>query len=374
MNNLKIARVGLFVILMIFVCSLNTEASDNPPGNWKTIIKGQEFTSMIKLTSSAENDTLIIDCKIHDTGSDDGIYLRDVNNVYIKNCEIYNVGGSGIRLGSGGSTSNVTIEGNTIYNTIENGISVAQRYESGIDHKNLRILNNIIHDTATPGDDKHHGIYVQSQDSLIEGNTVYNCNGGNGISIRSSGIVRKNKLWNIDGTPIKYYGDHMKGPSDLLLIENNIAYDSGESVIRIGDIVSSSLAVSNFVVRFNTAISFDSSVYTFENNLPQYNVSVYGNILINTKSSSRIVTGALDYDSRNYKSTSLEGFSNSTSPYDFHLKEGHPATGFATGESDFPEEDIDGDSRSSDHLNAGADQSTNTQSPIAPPKNLRLSS
>ena len=102
----------------------------------------------------------------------------------------------------------------------------SQCSEDGVDHHNLVIKENVIFDNGT--NDHEHNIYVQVADSLIENNTMYNSS-GNGISIRSTGVVRNNVIWNSAKSCIRYFNDHAPGPPDTLIIENNYCQlsDSG---------------------------------------------------------------------------------------------------------------------------------------------------
>jgi hypothetical protein len=87
-------------------------------------------------------------------------------------------------------------------------------------------------------------------------------------------------------------------------------------------------------------------------------VVVYGNIVINTQDiGATIREDHIDYLSGNYISTSTEGFVDSLAePFDFHLTELSPAVTFANNEIDFPRIDADGETRSINHLDAGAYQ------------------
>lgn len=84
---------------------------------------------------------------------------------------------------------------------------------------------------------------------------MLNAADGNGISVRSSGVVRGNT---VDGTAksgIAYYADHMHGPSNTLIIEQNtlrnVGRDSGRCAIDLLSIPDRRLAVRKFVIRDN---------------------------------------------------------------------------------------------------------------------------
>ncbi|KJS41360.1 MAG: hypothetical protein VR70_04940, partial [Rhodospirillaceae bacterium BRH_c57] len=200
---------------------------------------------------SAYDNTLIRNVTINNV-SGDGIFLRNVDNVRIENVTVNNVSGVGIKLSSEGSTSNVIIEGSTIKNAGTDGISAAQRESNGIDHPGLQILNNTIDTTGTKGSSGlYHGIYVQSTDFLIHGNKVLNSTDGNGISVRSSGVVSDNMVDTSGKSGIGYFSDHMRGPSNTLTIEGNIVVNSATQFSTRGDIELLNSTTSNMVKNYN---------------------------------------------------------------------------------------------------------------------------
>ena len=333
---------------------------------WRHVFEDFDITEPVNIVGHQWDDTLLQNCRIHDTGSF-GILLRDVDNVTIRNCEIHDIAESGIRLSARGSTANVTIEGNSIHDVQGDGIRVAQRSAQGVDHEALRILGNTIRDTGlccNQGD--YHGIYVQSQDFVIDGNLVLHAHDGDGISARSSGVIRNNVVGYVGKSAIAYYGDHRRGPSDRLLVENNIAFENGfygsirRAAIHLLAIPNGSFAVRNYEVRFNTVVSRRDGYYALmvsdDHADSAYDVDVYANILANSASARHVRTGPITRESRNLETSTLFGFVSASEPYDFHLQDHHAARGYATGEPSFPATDLDGDPRSAGALDAGADQ------------------
>lgn len=325
------------------------------------------LTKSIKLEGAEWNNTLVRNVTIHDVDGY-GILLRDVDNVCIVDSTVRDVSESGIRLSISGSTSNVTIAGNHIYSIGENGINAGQRVDDGVDHRNLRIVNNEVRDTGLCcTDGLHHGLYIQAQDFHIEGNRVMNSRDGNGISVRSSGVIRGNTVGYAGKSAIAYYADHMHGSSDRLVIENNIAYGNGHhgtagrAAIDLLSIPEPRYAAHEFVMRFNTAVSLNPDLPALavagDYGAANYRVSAYGNLLVNI-AAGPIQTGPLDRNTSNVEAMDLTGFLSPSEPYDFHIELGHAATGAASMEPEFPPRDIDGQPRLAGRVDAGADQIT----------------
>ncbi len=95
--------------------SCDTPATVYDPADFDHVFDGVERTSTLSLDGHEWDNTLVRNCKIHDTGGD-GIYIRNVRNVVIYNCEIWNVGSAegnrGIKISGSGSTQDVVIDGN----------------------------------------------------------------------------------------------------------------------------------------------------------------------------------------------------------------------------------------------------------------------
>lgn len=219
--SMKMALSGTFANFARAGC---TQLSATSEHGYKRILRDFESNKTLEIDGPEWDDTLIVGCRITDVEGD-GIRIRNVNNLTIKGCTIKNVGGRGIALRSTGGTTNVTIIGNRIENTGSDGISAAQREANGIDHLGLVIGWNFIKDTGKSGrDGRQHSIYSQASDAVIVSNTISSGREGNGISIRSSGLVACNQ---ISGTSrsrkpgIRYFADHASGPSSKLVIRNN---------------------------------------------------------------------------------------------------------------------------------------------------------
>lgn len=350
---------------------------------WNQVIEDCDVNGQpLELIGSEFDNTLVRFNTIHDTGSGkDGIFLRDVSNVHIYQNEIYNIDGmAGIRASIYGNSDSITIDSNEIYNVQRDGIFIPQRSNDNPPTTNtlVKIVNNTIYDTGLNDSPPYptHSIYCQAPDALIEGNNIYGNRHSHAISIRSSGIIRSNWIQGSksDSTVragIRYFSDHKTGPSDLLLIENNFVLVKEDSMNGI-DIFEASVlydgsnsdydhVVKNFIIRFNTVVLKGANGQGIDIH-DDYNDSrvdsiVSGNLVIHTHDTSK----AIETPSNTLKEGNL--ITDSTADLvdvdggDLHLTSSHSAIGYATGiVSDFPEEDIDGDSRNISRLDAGADQ------------------
>ena len=222
------------------------------------VIENLTLTSTMDIIGPEWDNTLIRNVTIKDVRGD-GMMIRNVDNLRIENVTIENVSGYGIRLSSTGSTSDVVIADSTFTNIGRDGIIAAQDKANGVDHPGLQILNNTIDSTGLNGGTSNmmHGMYIQATDFLIDGNHIINSTDANGISVRSSGVISNNLIEDARGSGVAYFADHYKGPSDLLVIENNTIINTGigtnRSDVNLLGIPSgqTDAAVSNFIVRNN---------------------------------------------------------------------------------------------------------------------------
>jgi len=201
----------------------------------------------------------------------------------------------------------------------------------------------------------HHGIYWKGKDVLIEENQFEAGEQphGNAISVRSSGIIRKNIILNSPKNGIMYYSNHPG--SDSLLIENNfLAFNTyGISCAKLGNLDYHN---ENVIIRFITVLSAANySVYIAKDYEATTSFSIYGNLLVNATE---------EYFTTFYDVSGIENNLAVAGGIDFidptkgdlHLMPGSIAGDYCAGLAFFPLTDIDGDMRLSETLNAGADE------------------
>ena len=347
----------LFLHIHIYSCSPN-QLIHNSYGEWETIINNRSYTESLVLT--VKNNNTYIEGVEFKNIKGNAIFLRNVTNVYIKDCIIHDIDGYGIVLSSNGSTDKITIDNCKIYNTSQSGIHSKQREEKNINHTNLLIKNNSIYNNGS------HNIYIQSTDSIIE-NNIFHSASSNAISIRSSGIIRGNQVWNANKACIRYWSDHNAGTSDKLQIENNVCYllDPGKRTSAISlvwsEIVPPDWVVNNYTIRFNTVILLTDQIFGIEvesSNFNDKHIEVYGNLVINSKNITKTISpDYIDVFTGNVIATTLSWLFNvKDEPYDFRLVGDFAQLTFPRDVPDFPKFDIIGNQRNSEDLNAGAYQ------------------
>ena len=249
--------------------------------NWDVIYDGLNQSEPLEIIGM--DNVLIRNSTFNNINSSDAIYIRDSNNIHVENVTINNTvnndaidirysddihidelvvnkisgddGLSGVRIwqstdimiedsefssifSSGHSaairiipgelSANITINNNYIHNTYGNGID-SGAYNDNYHHDTpvpgLKITNNLIHDIGkTPSPDLKsptHGMYIKAQDPYIANNTVYNSWDGEGISIRSTAVVKNNKIWDTKKAALAFYQHKPAGSSMKSVIENN---------------------------------------------------------------------------------------------------------------------------------------------------------
>lgn len=166
----------------------------------------------------------------------DGIRLEDCYDVRIYKSDITDVFGRGVHvLGrSWQTTGNITVEESRIAYVDDDGILFHSdkdqaNPEAVLPLKGGKIINNVIHDVGlglTRLAFARHGMYLKTRDVLVEGNRIYNCFYGQGISLRNAGIIRHNTVWNCRGGIAYWSQTNTEGSTRRVLIEdNNIRQD-----------------------------------------------------------------------------------------------------------------------------------------------------
>jgi Ca2+-binding RTX toxin-like protein len=261
------------------------------------VIENLILNDTLSLSGHEWDNTLIRNVTIRNVSSGDGITLRDVNNVRIENCTIDNVEHTGIRLALDGSTEDVIIVNNSITNTGANGISAGQDYSRGEDQKNLQIIGNYIENTGLNGgtnEPDHHGMYIQCTDFLIKDNYIVNSTDANALSVRSSGVITGNLIDGAERCGVTYYADHMTGPSDTLVIEDNVFLDCRESIVNllVPDVDN---VVGAYVIR-NNVITDTSNTAIRYSDVTRLGIDpdVYGNELVSDSQAAALINSLAD--------------------------------------------------------------------------------
>ena len=274
----RLTRQNLFRLLTMVGMVAFTTTSVRSETAWSEIIEGRTFEEGIKLEN--RENVLIRNCRITNPNGTFGIHLQNCRNVRIEGCVIRRIGDEKLlektRMVKGyeyhtnaldklaaislNDCNTIFIVGNEITDSQSKGIAVhaseskwkepvdtliennriAYIVDDGIDFgvatpgpvKDIRymfsgitIRNNLIHDIGlglTKLGFARHAIYLSTRDAIVEGNTIYNCFYGEGISIRNSAVVRNNKVWNCARSCISYWAQGVTdGGTRTVLVEGN---------------------------------------------------------------------------------------------------------------------------------------------------------
>ncbi len=343
--------ITLFVFIIVYGCNKEEAIKDLEPG----IIENKCFSSTVFLDGNEYDGTIIRNCTFENIDGD-GLQLRNVERVCIENCIFRNISGNGIRFRNSGVSDGVKIKNNKVYNIKQNGILAPEN------QINTLIKGNLIYNVATSNTSSqfgapHHGIYFQGYNVTITENTIYDIinDQGNCISIRTYGTISRNILHNSTDHGISYYSDH-PGDSKRLLIENNMIYDNGKRGINMSSDGNSGNHIGSALIRFNTIVSDDESPIRLNDNLTGVTYDIIGNIAIRTDGGSNYIYTNLPYNqSNNITGSGDIGFINFTNR-NLHITPSSTAVNAATGTTNFPIIDFDGDTRTSSNLDAGADE------------------
>lgn len=348
MKHILILILGFFLI-----CSCKKDDLIEP--NETELISGKTFTETV-LIDGHKFDGLIIENCIFENIDGDALQIRNVNNLTIQNCTFREIADDAIRFRNSGSSDNVVIKNNLIYNIQGNGIL---GYET---HSNTTIKENTIYNaglenTSSLSGAPQHGIYFQGRNFLITQNIIYNIvnENGNCISVRSYGKITRNRLYNADKHGVSYYSDH-PGVDGELIIENNIIYDNGKRGVNLNTNGNSNNHIGNAIIRFNTIVASTKSTINISSGMSDIGIEVYGNILVRTDGNSNIIEYSDPITSiQNLTSNNDIGFVD-FSNRNLHIKGTSIAKSYAVGIIDFPSFDFEGQNRTSTGLDVGADE------------------
>ncbi|MEM6531082.1 MAG: discoidin domain-containing protein [Myxococcota bacterium] len=268
-------------LLFLTFAFVPSAAAQAPWEQW-TRRSCSSFPSNGKIEGSQYDNSYFEGCTLRGA-REDAVFIKNVDNFAIVGFDIADAGREGIKLSSssGASSNTIYIVGNTVTDVEGDGIACPQRFANGVVHRNVKIWNNtVIRSAKSNNGKKRHGIYNQCQDAEVIGNYVEDNRNGNGITMRSSGVVRGNRVRylsnNVYPAPygINYYSDHMVGPSGILVIENNVIdYDSfvgngnHEAIALLNPVRSpyhnegEDGYVRSFVIRGNAIVSTDGSMH-----------------------------------------------------------------------------------------------------------------
>ncbi len=171
-----------------------------------------------------------------------GIFCLGTSNVTIDGfvSDATDVPGGDYHMGIGNNLSNITVQNNEIrFGADNNSTSNTVGVVDGHGNNFITIRNNIIHDMGT-GDVTgnsffSYGMYLHVNNSIIEGNKVYNCSGYgmhfyNTVDGDGNGNIIRNNYIHDNGNPVLF----ATGGSNNQFYNNLIINNGGHPGIDIG--------------------------------------------------------------------------------------------------------------------------------------------
>lgn len=193
---------------VVFGCGLQ------PPGCRPTLeVGGKVFEKGLKLEN--RENILIRKCQISNRDGTFGIALTGCKGIRIEECLIRRIGNeavqeTGVRVIKGHefvpapldhlagislhNCRNVDIIGNEITDSASKGITITVSAQRMNEPVYALIESNRIGLGLTRLGFARHGMYLSARDAVVEGNTIYNCFYGEGISVLNIGAHSSNKI------------------------------------------------------------------------------------------------------------------------------------------------------------------------------------
>lgn len=332
-------------MVLLFGCNQEELPSDTG------LISGKTFDKGLRVEGDIYDGLIIENC----TFRNKPLNIGNVKNVLIKNCVFENIKDNGLKIGFIGDASNITVEGCTFKTISYNGID---SHESALNCiiKDCYFEDVALSEIGAAMGQPHHGIYWKGKNVTITNNEFVNGLQpfGNAISIRSSGLISGNTIRESAKNGIMYYADHPG--EDSLIIENNFLINNTFFSIAFASPGDASNHNENVVIRFNSMIqTANESIYISEKFESNTNIEIYGNIIVNPNGIYYKLFYPLDKIHTNLESTSDIGFLN-IEEGNLHISNASIANGFCSSLTEFPTNDIDGESRMQINLDAGADE------------------
>jgi len=339
---------------LTFVSCFQTQAGDFVyPPNGAQVVEDQIFDGVGLRVNGKQFDGLIIRRCLFMNAPREAILIESSQRVVIQDCQIIGCGRNGILAGFNAASDRLTVERCDISGCQSSGI------DSNVGATNAVLRDNHIWNVGLNSqlNPTGHGIYWKAKNVLIEGNEVHDAIGSSsvGISVRSSGIVRRNVVHHCNGRHgISYYSNY-PGLGGTLLIENNFVYATKAGISAEGYNYWNN--VSSINIRFNTVAIEGSGLCIYLGNyLALVSCSITGNLLVNTDGNGRYISTVTSASiSSNLVKATDPGFVD-LSTGDLHLTPASVARKGIAQIGSFPVDDIDGDPRSNLPVSFGADE------------------
>lgn len=269
----KIGTVILFLLAMAAeILAQNSSLIPYKIIRGVRVIENRIFTTTLTIQGSAW-DGAVIQNNVFRGVKGIGLDLRDVRHLKVLRNEFSGIESYAIRLKSVQTrgTDHVLIEGNFFRDIGGDAIL------SGEPNTNLRIIRNDFRNAAlNRKGPRRHALYLKGPGFLVERNTIQGVASANGISVRTSGIVRGNFVRGAAGAGVKYHSSSKMKGDGTLVIENNMLVDNREGGLEFS--AGDGVKVGSVVVRFNTLVKNGKGIFV-DAGLREIEFRFYGNTI-----------------------------------------------------------------------------------------------
>ena len=305
------------------------------PGNPTLVSAAPGHTPTIDNNSGGRVKILGVSYLIFDgfviTDMNQGLFVENSNNITVRNNTVHNIEQEGIRVKV--NSFDIIVENNVVHNTGTNafngeGIYIGTGSGGPLDNtNNVTVRGNIIHDTDDEGIELKPGTH----DCIVEGNTLFNIATGS----NSIGSIEVNQAMS---------GAQSWGVNPNHVIRNNIVHNS-DTAIRLG---TGSTAYNNLI--YNPTAGHHGILV---NNIAgdTYTRVIYHNTIDVASSDAVVITAGTADVRNNIGPATTDNIATSDTYYvnkagaDYHLVSGSAAVNAGLDLAATVPTDIEGNSR-----------------------------
>ncbi|HEY5674998.1 MAG TPA: right-handed parallel beta-helix repeat-containing protein [Malonomonas sp.] len=312
------------------------------------VVENQLISQTLTIDGQAWNHAIIRNNRFLGQ-SKTALHISNASNLLIEGNEFSAIGSFAIKLRDekNDGAHDVQIRNNFFHDLVQTPIMV------GEPNRGVQIIaNRFVNVALNRSGNKQHAIYLKGPGYLVEGNLIDGVVDGNGVSIRTAGIVRNNIVRNVNRDGIKYYSSSSQKGSGKLVVEGNLVTDCGHGGIVFAN--GKGVLIDSAVVRFNTLINNQLAVRIYEG-LEPIVFNLYANLLIESRGEYSSAKSTIDLHSENLTASGDIGFYD-YSTGDYRIRPGSVAQDYVHMATELPPYDLQGRAYSAGPWTVGAYQ------------------